>query len=388
MRRLGYHIATGFLLAGLFWPQAYAQQWQTVERADRPITVNASGVVAPSEGLLFGPPPSRNWRIAITKIAREGQRVKKGDVLAEFDGSTSDERVKSKQTELNTRRSELAALLETQAREIEDDKVRLAAAKSDAEKAARKATVDPSVYAGLEYRKLIEERDVTQAVYEREQSRTVLVERVRASRRAELEADISRLSSELKAAQSELESFTLRAPRDGLVILGTSQEGAKLDVGDSVNPGLTVVELIDDSNLIVTADIPEYAAASLAIGQPAIVTLDAVGGRELTGSVIAVASIVRRQSRFSEAMVRGVSIQFDEGVDISALRPGMSSKVTLTVNTEAAALAVPDAAIRWRDGNPGVEVRGKGWQAVTLGPASAGLRIITTGLEQGMEVAI
>ena len=363
-----------------------AEQWQVLEAGDRPITVTASGVVASREALRFGPPPSQSWRITITKLAREGTRVKKGDVLAEFDGAATDDRLKEKQAELARKQSELASLLESQSREIEDDKVRLAAAKSDAEKAARKAAVDPKVYAGLEYRKLVEERRAREDIYRREQSRTALVERVRQSKVAELEADIRRLESEVAGAKAELESFTIRSPRDGLVIVGTDQQGQKLDANDAVNPGMTVVEVINDEALVIEAEVPEFAAARLQVGQSARVALDAAGSGELEGTIVEVSSIVRRQSRFSQAMVRDVSIQLAD--DAVPLRPGMSTQVTLVVDTVSNALAVPEQALRYRDGQPGLMVRGDGWQPVTLGGLSAGLRIIVDGVDVGQEIAL
>ncbi|MEL6869420.1 MAG: efflux RND transporter periplasmic adaptor subunit [Pseudomonadota bacterium] len=371
----------------LLIPAAFAEQWQQVMPADRPITVTASAVVAPRDGLLFGPPPSQSWRIPITNLAREGTRVKKGDMLAEFDGSSSDDRIKTKQAALNTKRSELESLMESQAQEVEEDKVRVAEARSEADKAARKASVDERVYAGLEYKKLLEERDATADRYTREQQRALLVARVRTSKRQELEADIRRLESELAAAETELASFTIRAPRDGLVVVGTDSEGQKLDVNDSVNPGMTIVELIDDSDLVISADMPEFAAARIEVGQPAKVSLDATGGSELSGRVIKVASIVRRQSRFSEAMVRGVTIELDDSSGVE-LKPGMSSKVSVIVATERNALAVPEQAVVYRDGLPGVIVRGDGWQAVTLGSNSDGQRIVADGLSAGMEIAL
>ncbi|MEM6808294.1 MAG: HlyD family efflux transporter periplasmic adaptor subunit [Pseudomonadota bacterium] len=365
---------------------AQAEQWQELEARDRPITVTASGVVASREALRFGPPPSQSWRITITKLAREGTRVKKGDVLAEFDGAATDDRLNQRQADLGQKQSELASLREAQAREIEDDKVRLAAAKSDADKAARKASVDPQVYAGLEYRKLVEERRATEDTYRREQSRTALVARVRQSKLAELEADIRRLESEVAGAKAELESFTIRSPRDGLVIVGTDQQGQKLDANDAVNPGMTVVEVINDQVLVIEAEVPEFAAASLAVGQSARVALDVAGSGELQGTIVEVSSIVRRQSRFSQAMVRDVSIQLED--DTVPLRPGMSTQVTLVVDTISNALAVPEQALRYRDGQPGLMVRGDGWQPVTLGGLSAGLRIIVDGVDAGKEIAL
>lgn len=361
--------------------------WQPVEQKDRPITVTASGIVTSADSLRFGPPPSRSWRTTITDLAREGTMVSDGDLLAGFDASRTDDRVRTLEADLNARRSELESLLETQAREIEEEKVNIEAARSAAEKAAHKADVDASVYASLDYRKLIEERAIAAELYRRERARSALVERVRRSQKEELEADIRRLESELAGARQELESFTIRAPRGGLVIIGTDREGQKLDVGDQVNPGITVIELADPASLIVQAEVPEYAAAKITLGQPAEVSIDAAGGTELGGDVTSVASIVRRQSQFSQAMVRDVTVSLPQSA-IPSLRPGMSAKITLIVDTAQDALAVPASAIEYRDGKPGVVVRGRGWQPVRLGRASAGLRVVEEGLEAGAEVEL
>jgi multidrug resistance efflux pump len=313
--------------------------------------------------------------------------VKAGDVLARFDGSATDDRIRTLQADLNAKQSELESLFETQQREIEDGKVRLAAAESAADKAARKAAADEDLFASLEYKKLVEERDITQRVLEQEQKRIELVARVRESKQAELEADIRRLESELSGAQRELESFSIVAPRDGLVIIGLNREGQKLDVNEQVNPGMVVVELADESNLVVHAEVPEYAANKIALGQQASITIDAAGGAELTGEVIEVGSVVRRQSQYSQAMVRDVTVSLP-GEAIPELRAGMSVKIDIEVASQAAALAVPDSALQYRDGTPGVEVRGGGWRQVRLGPVSAGMHIIKEGLEAGEEIRL
>ena len=364
-----------------------AQQWLPMEPADRPITVGASGIVASADALRFGPPPSRSWRITITELATEGSRVKAGDVLAKFDGSATDDRIRTLDADLNAKRSELEALQQTQASEIEDGKVRLAAAKSAADKAARKAEAGAELFANLEYEKLLEQKAVTERLYRSEEQRVVLVARVRQSKQAELEADIRRLESELAGAQSELESFTIRAPREGLVIVGTNRQGQKLDTNEAVNPGMVVVELANENDLIIQAEVFEYVANSIAIGQAALISIDAAGGSELEGKVIEVASIVRRQSQYSQAMVRDVSVSLPADM-VGDLRPGMSAKLTIIIDTQRNSLAVPDEAIQYRRGDPGVIVRGDGWRPVQLGRASAGLHIIEAGIEAGEEVGL
>lgn len=364
-----------------------AQQWQRLEAQDQPVTVAASGIVASADSLRFGPPPNRRWRISITELAQEGSRVEAGAVLARFDGSVTDDRIRQLDAELNAKRSELASLKETQSQEIEDGKVRLAAARSAADKADRKAAADAELFASLEYRKLVEDRDITQALYQKEQKRTVLVTRVRESKQAELEADIRRLESELSGAKRELEEFTIKAPRAGLVIVGTNRQGQKLDTNEQVNPGMVVVELADENKLIVQAEVPEYAANQITIGQAVNISIDAAGAGDLAGTVLEVASIVRRQSRYSQAMVRDVTVSLpDSGGE--GLRPGMSAKLDIVVDTQQQALAVPDDALQYREGKPGVLVRGDGWRPVTLGRSSAGMTIVESGLVAGDEVSL
>mgnify|MGYP001817929968 CR=1 FL=1 len=366
---------------------AASQQWSRLALGDHPITVAASGIIVSADTLRFGPPPNRRWRIALTHLAREGSRVEAGDVLARFDGSGTDDRIRTLSAELNAKESELESLLETQSREIEDAKVRLAAARSEAEKAARKAAADAELFASLEYKKLVEQREITQKLYEFERQRVALAEQVRGARKAELETDIRRLQSELTDAQRELDGFTITAPRPGLVIVGTNREGQKLDINDQVNPGMIVVELANEEQLVIQAEVPEFAANRIQAGQEAAITIDAAGGSQLSGEVLEVGSVVRRQSRYSQAMVRDVTVSRPEEV-VGELRSGMTAKLDIVVDTQRNALALPDAALQYRGGAPGVLVRGEGWRPVVLGRVSGGMHIIEDGLEAGEEVAL
>ncbi|MEM9401970.1 MAG: HlyD family efflux transporter periplasmic adaptor subunit [Pseudomonadota bacterium] len=376
---------TGLLL--LAAASASAEQWVEVQPASRPITVSASGVVQSADSIRFGPPATRSWRLTITQIAREGSIVKEGDVLAQFDSSSRDDDVREARAGLNAKRSELESLLEMQSREIEERKVVVADAVSRADKARRKANVDANLYAGLEYQKLVEERNIAEFLLESEQERSKLQARVRDAKVAELEADIVRLQAELVGAERDLAAFTIRAPRAGLVIVGTDQAGQKLGANDQTNPGITVVELANPNELIVKAEVPEFAATKIAVGQSASLVIDAAGGTPIAGEVIEVGSIVRRQSQFSQAMVRDVTVTLPKE-QIANLRPGMTVKLTIEVDRREAALAVPESAIQYRDGRPGVRVRGDGWRDVSLGRESAGLFIVDAGLEPGERIAV
>ena len=87
-------------------------------------------------------------------------------------------------------------------------------------------------------------------------------------------------------------------------------------------------------------------------------------------------------------MVRDVTVSLPTEV-IPDLWPGMSAKLDIVVDTRQSALAVPDSALQYRDGEPGVLLRDGGWQPVVLGPtSSSGMHIVENGLEAGEEVAL
>ena len=360
--------------------------WLRVTEHDRPITIDASGIVVSEDVVRFSAPPNRSWSMVITHLAEEGRHVAQGELLVQFDGSGVDERVRDLAGELAEAREERKSLVERHAREVEDEKVALAAAESRSRKADRKAEQPAELIASVEYQKLAEEKRIASRLLQLMRLRQPLSDRVRTARLLELEAKIRGREIQHTAAATELESFTVRAPRAGLFVIGTDYQGNKLDVGSSVYPGLLVAELASDTALAVRAEIPEHLAAQLAKDQPARLLVDAAGGVEVAGRVAAVAHSVRRKSRTSPATVRDARISLPP--DTQGLRLGMSVQVTIEVAVAKNALAVPRAALAYRDGAPGVIHRNRGWAPVSLGERSEDMFVVTAGLAAGDQVRL
>ena len=360
--------------------------WLRVTEHDRPITINASGIVVSEDVVRFSAPPNRSWSMVVTHLAEEGRHVAQGELLVQFDGSGVDERVRDLAGELAEAREERKSLVERHAREVEDEKVALAAAESRSRKADRKAEQPPELIASVEYQKLAEEKRIAGRLLQLMRLRQPLSDRVRTARLLELEAKIRGREIQHAAAATELESFTVRAPRAGLFVIGTDYQGNKLDVGSSVYPGLLVAELASDTALAVRAEIPEHLAAQLAKDQPARLLVDAAGGVEVAGRVAAVAHSVRRKSRTSPATVRDARISLPP--DTQGLRLGMSVQVTIEVAVAKNALAVPRAALAYQDGAPGVIHRNRGWAPVSLGERSEDMFVVTAGLAAGDQVRL
>lgn len=366
---------------------AHAQRTIELRAEDRPVTIAASGIVISTDVLKFGAPPSRNWALPISQIAEEGKTVAEGDLLVQFDANMLDNRVRELAGNLAVSRGELASLAEQQAQETADEKVALATAESQATKANRKAEQPAELIPGIEYRRLVEQKRLANERLRRLRERQPLSARVREAKQREREVDTRRLEIMHAAAVKELEALTIRAPRSGLVIIGTDQFGNKLDIGNPAHPGLAVVELANDRKLAVEAEIPEHLAARLAVGQRVRVTVDSAGGSELEGRVASVANTVRRQSRQSQASVRDIAVSFPVDAP-KGLRLGMSVQITVEVAVVENAVAIPATALSYRDGSPGVVLVNGNWQGIELGERSGDMFVVASGLQPGQEVRL
>jgi multidrug resistance efflux pump len=131
-------------------------------------------------------------------------------------------------------------------------------------------------------------------------------------------AELELLEAQLAAAEAKVDAFEITAPFDGVV--------AEMDVhaGSSIRPGEVAVTLADFSNwLVQTTDLTEIDVVELTQGDPVIVTLDALPGVELNGTVL---SISQTFTENQGDVVYEATVQLN---DIHpAMRWGMTASVT------------------------------------------------------------
>ncbi len=126
------------------------------------------------------------------------------------------------------------------------------------------------------------------------------------------------LEAELAAAKAKVDVFEITAPFDGMV----ADINAK--AGSSIRPGEVAVTLADFSNwLVKTTDLTEIDVVELTEDDPVIVTLDALPGVELRGTVL---SISQTFTQNQGDVVYEVTIQLND--THPAMRWGMTASVT------------------------------------------------------------
>jgi RND family efflux transporter MFP subunit len=172
-----------------------------------------------------------------------------------------------------------------------------------------------------------------------------------------------------RAAAREQEAIvnrhTLRAPFAGVV----SQR--MTEVGEWVNPGNGLLELVAIDNLRFDFRVAQDSYAILTPQTPVEVTLDALPGRSLKGRVDTIVPVKNPGARTFLVRVR---TEPDPSVRIT---PGMSARGKLSIDTGDRGIAVPrDAILRFPDGRVTVWVVDDGG-----GTPQVHERIVQTGLE-------
>jgi HlyD family secretion protein len=145
-----------------------------------------------------------------------------------------------------------------------------------------------------------------------------------------------------KTAEQELIRCEILAPIDGVV------SGLNVDVGEVVIagttnlPGSVLMTVSDLSRMRVRADVDETDIPLVRRGQPAQVFLQADPLRPVAGTV---AMIAAKGKTKDEVVNFETLIAIGPGADHPALRPGMTATVEVEVRRAADALGVPAQAV-------------------------------------------
>ena len=360
-------------------------EWLEVNSANQPVTIETTGIVTSKNTTRFSPPPSFYWNLTIAEIVQEGQRVGVGDVIARFESTQESTRLTQIQEQLNVAQGELTSLTEQHNQEIETEKLILAEAESNAEKARRKANQPIDLVPSIEYKKLVKQRELAEQMVEHHARRAEISAKIRETNSRRLRLHVQRKQNELHSIQQALARFTIRSPREGIAVVGTNYNGEKYDVGSTTQPHNVIAELVDQTALEISSTVREQYSAQLQLNQPVRMVADSLGGLNLTGRVSELGKSVRRKSRFSSDMVREFKVELDSQPEI--LKLGTSTKTTVEVRRRPSSIAVPRSAIQYREGFPGV-VTQDGWAKVSLGERSDDKIIVVEGLIDGDSISI
>ncbi len=296
-------------------PKPTEVQVEKVARADLHAKVSANGKVQAQRKVdISATIPGQVTHIAV----KEGDAVKKGQLLLQLDPVNSRSTAKSSQ----------ASLLALQ-READSARASAGQAKADFERAEQNRE------AGI-----IPEADLDRA-------RTALATSLASAASAERRVEQARAN--LEGAQDQLSKTTVRAPIDGIVTAKRVEEGEVAVVGVLNQPGTVLLQVSDMSIVETEMEVDETSIPSVKLEQEALIRIDAYPNQTFHGIVTEVGSspIVKNSATSNEAIKFKVKIQIKDPPE--GIKPGLSVQADILTGFVAQAIVVPIQALVVRD---------------------------------------
>lgn len=193
--------------------------------------------------------------------------------------------------------------------------------------------------------------------------------------RAQLAAARAQAAGAIEAAVSA----TVRAPMNGVI------NSRMVEVGENVNPGQELFQLVRSDELELAGQVPLEAAAGIRPGQPVVFSIPAYPDREFSGSVARIEPMANPQTRQVGVYVRMKNPGGIVGGQFATGRIIGEAKQQATV--------VPQSAVRGAGADTHVLTVENGVvtkRPVKLGPAdpASGMVAVTEGIQPGAVVII
>jgi len=354
-----------------------------VHRGDLVQRLLLTGDLEAVEGAKIKVPRTREYRLQIQWLAADGEMVAEGDTVLEFDNSSFTANLdqqrtavqRSQRTLLQTRALGEARLREADAT-VERARIALAKAELDASVPINvRSRYDHSRYQ-LALSKARADRDKAFADHRATEASVDADNEVS-------EEEYRKAHRELTVAEEALDALVLTAPRDGIIVVEENRrEDRKFQVGDTVFPGWTVLDIPDLDRLRVRASLSDVDDGSLEVGTPVLCTPDIEPGLHLRGVVTEITAVAREQRIFSERRGFDVTIELTGSADDVLLVPGMSVRVEAERRTPDQ-LLIPRGAVDFSTEPPTALRRNGSRVAIDLGPCSAQECVLAGGLDDG-----
>ncbi len=303
----------------------------------------------------------------------EGDVVKKGDLLLRIDPIQTETAMQAQEAVLAATRSEARnqqAQIAVQKSNSERDLAGVRVAEAELDKARQNYDLSKASFERKQ--QLFEDNLISRDDYDAAKNATIIAEASFKTatvqlKQAEAQYEVSKVVLEqaksgyesaqsrvkqqeavLKAQQDMLQKTTIRSPLSGVITQMNVEVGERAVPGTLNNPAATLMIIADLSVIEAELQVDETDIVDLAIGQPAVIKVDALPDTPLQGKVTEIGnSAIQTASSSQEAKDFKVVVQLFNPP--AALRPGLSCTGEITTAVREQTLAVPIQALTIRE---------------------------------------
>src|SRR5881397_3676040 len=325
-------------------------QTARAQRLDLASIVSASGEIKPKTYVNIG--ANAFGKITILYV-KEGDRVKKGQLLAQLENVQSTADVNATQASLEVGQTDAVAAEAGLNTSVAD----LNRAKSD----AQRAQLDWDRAQGLFKEALIakSEYDMRKGAFETADAGLAQAQARVAQAKAQKDSAgrrISQIRASLTHAADVLQKTTYAAPFDGMITNLPVREGETVVIGIQNSPGSTLMTIADMSVLTAEVKVDETDIVNVRLGQPAEISIDAMPKRPFKAVVSEIGNnaIVRSTGVSTSQQTSASQEAKDFKVVVTLqnppedLRPGLTATAKITTAARGNALSIPIQALTIR----------------------------------------
>jgi HlyD family secretion protein len=325
-------------------------QTGSVQRAAISAVVTASGEIKPKNYVNIG---ADAFGKIVKLYVKEGEHVKKGQMLAQIENVQPHSDVEASQAALAASKTDSeAAVANLHACEAD-----LERAKADQEHGRLDWERAQELYKAQLIAK--QDYDTKKATYDSANANLVSAQtkvKQAKAQSASAATHVRQNAAALRHAADVLDKTEYRAPFDGVITNVPVREGETVVIGIQNSPGSTLMTLADNSVITAEVKVDETDIVNVKLGQPAEITIDAFPRRKFQGVVTEIGdnAILRTSGLSTAQSTNGSQEARDFKVAVTLqnppenLRPGLSATTKITTATRNSALTVPIQALTVR----------------------------------------
>lgn len=335
-----------------------------VARQDLTSVVTASGEIKPRNYINIG---AEAYGRLTAIYVKEGDRVKKGQLLARLDSIQAQADVKAQQASVNSAAAESAA--SEAAAKASEQTVRTAEAALEralADRERTRSTFDRTeqlwkakLVAQQEFDLRKAEYDAYEAAVREAQARVGQAKAQHQQVMAQLAAAqkrVAQVQASLLRVENALDKHYVQSPIDGVVTNLPVRVGEAMVVGIQNSPGSTIMTIADMSIITAEVKVDETDIINVTLDQEAEITIDAIPNKTFKGHVIEIGNTAILRSTGLAASQSAISSQEAKDFKVvialdnppEEIRPGLSCTSKITTATRKNVLTIPLQALTVR----------------------------------------
>ena len=357
-------------------------------KLDLASVVSASGEIKPKTYVNIG----ANAFGKITHLyVKEGDRVKKGQLLAQLENVQSSADVNANQASVDVAKTDAIAsdaALNTALADLNQAKATVERARLDWNRS--QALYKDALIAKQEY-------DTQKATWQSAEATLAQSEAKVAQAKAQkdsAERHIAMAGANLTHASDVLQKTTYVAPFDGIITNLPVREGETVVIGIQNSPGSTLMTLSNMSVITAEVEMDETDIVNVKLGQPAEVSIDAIPKKTFKGVVTEIGNnaIVRStgvatsQQNTANQEAKDFKVVVTLTDPPSDIRPGLSTTAKVTTATRSSTLSIPIQALTVRRPEDLVEKGQEGGSVHAAAPQPSDSAKTESGKKESKEI--